>query len=61
MAGAAGKFQADLYALARTTLAAVGVASIQGGGWCTFRQREDFFSFRRDSRTGRMATLAWLE
>jgi YfiH family protein len=61
VAGVAGKFQADLYALARTTLAAAGVGSIHGGGWCTFRQREDFFSFRRDSRTGRMATLAWLE
>ena len=61
VAGATGKFQADLYALARATLAAAGVGSIQGGGWCTSRQREDFFSFRRDARTGRMATLAWLE
>jgi len=60
-AGAAGKFQADLYALARTALGEAGVRSIHGGGWCTLRERDRFFSYRRDGRTGRMATLAWLE
>jgi hypothetical protein len=62
VAGAApGKYQADLYALARTTLGEAGITEIYGGGWCTSRQREQFFSFRRDSQTGRMATLAWLD
>lgn len=59
--GAPGKFQADLYALARAVLAQAGVADVHGGGWCTATDRERFFSFRRDGRTGRMATLAWLE
>lgn len=59
--GAPGKFQADLYALARAVLAQAGVADVHGGGWCTATDRERFFSFRRDGHTGRMATLAWLE
>ena len=56
-----GRFQADLYVLARNTLAQAGVRSVSGGGHCTSAEPEQFFSFRRDSgRTGRMATLAWL-
>ncbi len=58
---AGGRYQADLYALARTALSEAGVGSVHGGGWCTYRQRDEFFSYRRESRTGRMATLAWLE
>ena len=58
---AAGRFQADLCELARTTLVRAGVRGVSGGGHCTSAQPEDFFSFRRDGgRTGRMATLAWL-
>ena len=54
------RYQADLYGLARLALAAAGVSSVHGGGWCTHRESERFFSFRRDGVTGRMATLAWL-
>jgi YfiH family protein len=58
---AAGRYQADLYALARQALARVGVGTVTGGGRCTQRDSAQFFSFRRDGgRTGRMATLAWL-
>lgn len=58
---AAGRFQADLYRLARLALARVGVHRVSGGGRCTQREAAKFFSFRRDGgRTGRMATLAWL-
>jgi YfiH family protein len=58
---AAGRYQADLYALARLALGRAGVATITGGGHCTQRDHARFFSFRRDGgRTGRMATLAWL-
>jgi YfiH family protein len=59
--GAPGKFQADIYALARQALLAAGVGAVYGGGACTFRQQDEFFSYRRAARTGRMATLAWLE
>jgi YfiH family protein len=56
-----GRFQADLYSLARRALARVGVHHVSGGGRCTQREAAEFFSFRRDrGRTGRMATLAWL-
>lgn len=54
-------FQADIYALARAELSALGVNAIYGGGLCTFAQSEDFFSYRRDGVTGRMASLIWLE
>jgi copper oxidase (laccase) domain-containing protein len=56
---ARGRFQADLYALARASLAAAGVERIYGGGFCTFSERERFFSHRRDAPCGRMATLIW--
>jgi YfiH family protein len=57
-----GRWQADLYRLARAALERAGVGAVCGGGRCTVRERDDFYSFRRDGgRTGRMATLAWLE
>jgi len=58
---AVGRFQADLYDLARLALARAGLHQVFGGDRCTQREAADFFSFRRDGgRTGRMATLAWL-
>ncbi len=58
---AAGRYQADLYELARHALTRSGVVAVTGGGHCTHGEPERFFSFRRDGgRTGRMATLAWL-
>jgi len=56
-----GKWWCDLYGLARQRLEAAGVASIHGGGLCTFSDEQRFFSFRRDGQCGRMATLVWLE
>jgi copper oxidase (laccase) domain-containing protein len=49
--------------LARRRLAALGVTATCGGSWCTYTDRERFFSHRRDSREsgggGRMAALIW--
>jgi YfiH family protein len=60
-AGAApGKWQADLYALARLRLAGCGVHSVHGGGECTACDSERFYSYRRDRVTGRMVSVAWL-
>lgn len=56
---ARGKWQADLVALARRRLAAVGVVDVSGGTWCTFGDRSRFFSHRRDGKGGRMAALIW--
>ena len=58
---ARGRFMADLGALARRRLAALGVSRIHGGGECTFAAGDRYFSHRRDGVTGRQATLIWLE
>jgi polyphenol oxidase len=59
--GKPGRFYADLYALARRRLARSGVVRIYGGGYCTYAERERFFSYRRDGATGRMASLIWMQ
>ncbi|MGE8485840.1 peptidoglycan editing factor PgeF [Pseudomonas sp. FP1740] len=56
----AGKFMADIYELARLRLAARGVTAVYGGGFCTVTDPR-FFSYRRSPRTGRFASLIWLE
>ena len=55
-----GKWLADLYLLARLTLARVGVTALYGGNFCTVQEATRFFSYRRDGVTGRMASLIWL-
>ncbi len=57
---ARGRWQADLYALARLRLQRLGVTSIHGGGSCTYSEPERFFSHRREAPCGRMASLIWL-
>ena len=52
-----GHFLADLYALARLRLNALGVSAVYGGECCTYAESERFFSYRRDGQTGRMASL----
>ncbi|MEH6651046.1 MAG: peptidoglycan editing factor PgeF [Motiliproteus sp.] len=61
------KWLADIYQLARLRLQRAGVSVIYGGDFCTFTDRIStshdqprFFSYRRDGRTGRMASLVWL-
>lgn len=56
-----GRWQADLYGLARDSLAAAGVRSVHGGGFCTYTDAARFFSHRREAPCGRMATLVWLD
>jgi polyphenol oxidase len=54
----AGHWLLDLYAVARAKLK--GLKSVSGGGFCTYTERERFFSFRRDRSSERMAALIWL-
>jgi YfiH family protein len=56
---ARGRWQCDLYALARQRLEALGVSEIGGGGWSTFSD-ERFHSFRRNGTKARMAALIWM-
>lgn len=57
---AGDKFMADIYLLARQRLMNAGVNQIYGGDRCTFTETGDFFSYRRDKTTGRMASFIWL-
>jgi hypothetical protein len=59
--GQSGKWFADIYALARLRLNALGITRIHGGGYCTYAERDRYFSYRRDGTTGRMGTFIWLE
>jgi len=60
---AAGKWLADLPALARQRLRAAGVDAVYGNdgsdGWCTVANPSRFFSHRRDGVSGRFAALVW--
>lgn len=56
-----GHWRVDLYALARRRLARAGVPRVFGGGLCTISDPQRFFSHRRDARTGRIATLVWID
>lgn len=58
------KWLCDIYAIAQQRLQNVGVKQIYGGGidanFCTYSDEAQFYSFRRDQVTGRMASLIWL-
>jgi YfiH family protein len=62
-AAAPGKWLADLPALARQRLRALGLAQLHGNdgsaGWCTVGNPSRFFSHRRDGVSGRFAALVW--
>lgn len=50
----------DLWKVAEEQLHEAGVNNIEIARECTFANKDDFFSFRRDQTTGRHATLVWL-
>lgn len=54
-------YLADIYALARHCLSLLGVKHIFGGDYCTVSDEKKFFSYRRNQKTGRMASLIWFE
>lgn len=58
--GRAGKYLADINALARLVLREAGVTRVWGGEHCTVTEADLFYSYRRDGVTGRQASLIWI-
>ena len=55
------RYLADLHKLARLRLAPLNVAEISASEHCTFTEADRFYSYRRDGKTGRMASLIWID
>ena len=56
-----GKQYLDLYSAAKLVLNNFDIYKISGGVECTFKQRDEYFSYRRDGiHSGRMANLIWI-
>lgn len=55
------RYLADLHQLARLRLAPFHVAEITASEHCTFSEPDLFYSYRRDGKTGRMATIIYIE
>ena len=56
------KYYLDLYEAARIVLKGLGVNSISGGDRCSYKESDQYFSYRRDGKSsGRMAHLIWME
>ncbi|GAM58820.1 hypothetical protein JCM19231_1199 [Vibrio ishigakensis] len=56
-----GKFMADLPLLAKNRLARTGCTDVSLSELCTYKDAENFFSYRRQSNTGRQASFIWIE
>lgn len=54
------KYHADLYAIARFILKKHGVLNILGGDQCSYTQADEYFSYRREAKAGRMATFVFM-
>ena len=55
------KYKLDIYQAARIILKGLGVNNTTGGEACTFAQKGEYFSYRRDgAQSGRMAHLIWI-
>lgn len=50
----------DLPAMADDLLKSLGVADVTQSNLCSYSNEDDFFSYRREAITGRMASLIWI-
>ena len=55
------KWLADLPGLAALRLSRAGLGQVSLSGRCTYAEPNAFYSYRLNSVTGRMATVAWLD
>ena len=54
-----GRCYANLPAMAELILKSQGVSAVFQTKACTFEHKETFYSYRREAKTGRIATLIW--
>jgi YfiH family protein len=54
------RYQFDFIGLARQLLESMCI-DVYGGTLCSYADNKQFYSYRRDGRTGRMASLIWFE
>ena len=52
---------ADLPKMAELILQSQGIPAVFQSGACTFEHNDEFYSYRREAQTGRMATLIWFK
>ena len=55
------KYYFNIYQMAKFILNELGINKIYGGNFCTYEEKERFFSYRRDGQTGRIASMIWIE
>lgn len=56
-----GHWYANLELLVRNQLGESGLLDVFGGDYCTYRDVDIFYSYRRDGSTGRIATMIWMD
>ncbi len=54
------KYLADLYHIAKILLMQLNIFNIYGGNFCTYNDKNRFFSYRRNGVTGRIASMIWI-
>lgn len=55
------KWLVDIAGIAEHVLRALGISAVHQSNVCTFEEKNDFFSYRRAAKTGRIATLIWFK
>jgi len=54
------KYWFDYVELAKQQMESMGL-TVYGGSYCTFEDSANFYSYRRDGESGRIASLIWIE
>ncbi|WP_029407704.1 peptidoglycan editing factor PgeF [Thiomicrorhabdus sp. Milos-T2] len=55
------KYLADLPGLVSLEMQKLGLTQIHKSNLCSYEDNEQFFSYRRHGKTGRMASMIWIE
>lgn len=54
------KYFCDLYRISHIILNQLGINQIYGDNYCTYKDEERFYSYRREGITGRIASMIWI-